>query len=725
MREVKIIQGDSRDVLKTIADNSIDSVVTDPPYALVSIQKRFGKPGSAPAKGNDAYMRASKGFMSVSWDTGETAFDPEFWAEVLRVLKPGGHLIAASGTRTYHRLAVAIEDAGFEVRDMISWLYGSGFPKSHDVSKGIDKMGPPDQAPFAEFAAHYEAQRKAKGLTHAKVCAAGGWHGAVNHGGSSVNWANGYGMPTVEQWAVLQPLLELDEKWSERVQRVQYEREVLGLKPGSRLAVAPGQENDRSRTDLAITAAGSDAARRWEGWGTALKPACEPWVLARKPLESTVAANVMAHGTGALNIDGCRISWPDGVAPEIGTPGWGGPAKKLTAVPGQDAKTVERTPPNKSGRWPANVIHDGSEEVVEAFPAEAGAFAKVRGTEPSGVTAGIYGEFNGRTPGAFHGDSGSAARFFYTVEKDSLCDLCHCPLGRKNGIDLPCNATNAEQSSPIQDIQAGGSARCDAADSSPLGREGKALASRSHANGADDCLSPRHLASADIAAAPAQTPELLKLAHNVECAANLCASCATSIAQSLVAMRQGQDPASLQCPAYIGARNWQILIRNLALYVEGRENTDTILTTQNLKTLLGSVFHAIGESTKSERGAARANTGSGPARFHYSSKADADDRLGSKHPTVKPIDLMRYLVRLVTPPGGVVLDPFAGSGSTGVAAMLEGFESILIEREADYVADIKRKVAFYSGEGRLAAQEKGKVKAEPVNDLPLFGGEAA
>lgn len=113
------------------------------------------------------------------------------------------------------------------------------------------------------------------------------------------------------------------------------------------------------------------------------------------------------------------------------------------------------------------------------------------------------------------------------------------------------------------------------------------------------------------------------------------------------------------------------------------------------------------------------------ARFFYSAKADADDRLGSKHPTVKPIDLMRYLVRLITPPGGVVLDPFAGSGSTGVAAMLEGFESILIEREAQYVADIARKVAFYRGEGRLAAQEKGKVKAEPVSDLPLFGGEAA
>jgi DNA modification methylase len=138
---VTVHHGDSREVLKGFADASIDSVVCDPPYALVSIGKRFGAENAAPAKAgkSGAYARASAGFMGQKWDTGETAFDPEFWVEVLRVLKPGGHLIAFSGTRTYHRLACAIEDAGFEMRDMIAWLYGSGFPKSHDVSKGIDK----------------------------------------------------------------------------------------------------------------------------------------------------------------------------------------------------------------------------------------------------------------------------------------------------------------------------------------------------------------------------------------------------------------------------------------------------------------------------------------------------------------------------------------------------------------------------------------------------------
>ncbi|WP_065091480.1 DNA-methyltransferase [Rhizobium leucaenae] len=128
----RLFHADCRDVLRSLPDNSIDSVVTDPPYALVSIVKRFGGANSKPAKGNEAYQRVSAGFMGKQWDTGEVAFSDEFWAEVLRVLKPGGHVVAFSGTRTYHRMAVAIEDAGFEIRDQLGWLYGSGFPKSHN-----------------------------------------------------------------------------------------------------------------------------------------------------------------------------------------------------------------------------------------------------------------------------------------------------------------------------------------------------------------------------------------------------------------------------------------------------------------------------------------------------------------------------------------------------------------------------------------------------------------
>ncbi len=139
--DASLYQADCRDVLRSLPDNSIDSIVTDPPYALVSIVKRFGKSGSAPAKGNEAYQRASAGFMGKSWDTGEVAFSEEFWRECLRVLKPGGHVVAFSGTRTYHRMTVAIEDAGFEIRDQLGWLYGSGFPKSHNQKDDWEGWG--------------------------------------------------------------------------------------------------------------------------------------------------------------------------------------------------------------------------------------------------------------------------------------------------------------------------------------------------------------------------------------------------------------------------------------------------------------------------------------------------------------------------------------------------------------------------------------------------------
>jgi DNA modification methylase len=512
---VTLHAGDCLEVMAHLSAGSIDSCVCDPPYHLTSIVKRFGQPGSAEAKDRDGlYKRASAGFMNKEWDGGDIAFRVKTWAAVFRLLKPGAHLVAFSSTRTYHRMACAIEDAGFEIRDQLAWMYGSGFPKSHDVSKGIDKAGPPGQAPFAEFAVHYEERRKAVGLTHAAICAAGGWHGKVNHGGSSVNWANGYGMPTTEQWAILQPLLHLDDKWSERVARIQYEREVLGIKHGNKLAVAPGQKNDRGSIELAVTASGSDAARQWEGWGTALKPAWEPIVFARKPLIGTVAANLAEFGTGALNIDGCRI---DGEQ-------WG-PSGALIGGPsvndyGDGLNNAGRSGSHTLGRWPANVLHDGSDEVVAAFPEAPGQQRGTTGEERAHRTVHAYGEFKGSRHGSEpRGDTGSAARFF------------------------------------------------------------------------------------------------------------------------------------------------------------------------------------------------------------YSAKADADDRIASKHPTVKPVDLMQWLVRLVTPKGGLVLDPFAGTGTTGEAAWREGMRAVLIEREPEYQADIARRMALATegpdGRRRGIAKAKG-VSGEP---MPLFGDE--
>lgn len=365
MIDSTVHHGDCLEVLRTLADCSVDAVVTDPPYGL--------------------------SFMGRKWDYDVPSVD--VWAECLRVLKPGGHLLAFAGTRTQHRMCCRIEDAGFEIRDMIAWVYGSGFPKSLDVSKAIDK-----------------------------AAGAEGGKGAVT--GS------------------------------------------IGSKRNSMAGDFAGGEYHEY---LPAT----DAARQWQGWGTALKPALEPITVARKPLVGTVAANVLAHGTGAINIGGCRVG--DEVLPAH--------VRGLTRMGTFEGAEGNWTP-ERNGRWPANLIHDGSDEVIGLFPWQES------GSRQQGVRKGMgFHGADGDGGPAIEASAGSAARFFYCAK------------------------------------------------------------------------------------------------------------------------------------------------------ASGRDRGD-------------------------------ANT----------------------HPTVKPTDLMRYLCRLVTPPGGVVLDPFMGSGSTGKAAALEGFRFIGIEREAEYVEIAKARI---------------------------------
>ena len=265
-KTVQVFQGDCRDVLKTLPDNSVDSIVTDPPYGL--------------------------SFMGKKWDYDVPSVD--IWTECLRVLKPGGHLLAFAGTRTQHRMAVRIEDAGFEIRDMIFWCYASGFPKSLDVSKAIDKSA--------------GAEREVVGVR---------------------------------------------EDFARRA----------GLAERPNTANAGGYANPQNAGQ--ITAPATEAARQWQGWGTALKPALEPITMARKPLVGTVAANVLEHGTGALNIDGCRVAIdPHADATQLRTmqrgqrssdDGWG-----MSTVSG-DAPQVVRP----EGRWPANLILSYNEDEFE------------------------------------------------------------------------------------------------------------------------------------------------------------------------------------------------------------------------------------------------------------------------------------------------------------------------------------------------------------------------
>jgi DNA modification methylase len=443
--KVRLLKGDCLELLPTLEENSIDSIVTDPPYGLQFMGREWDKLWRNETGADKAYVERTKGELtsrarklpdySATKPAQMQAFHLVWAQEALRVLKPGAHLLAFSGTRTYHRMACAIEDAGFEIRDQIGWCYGSGFPKSHDVSKGIDRLA--------------GVEREIVGPSK-------------RHAGQSYQWAGEIRHPT------------------------------------------------HSEDKAAITAPATEAAIQWQGWGTALKPAWEPIVLARKPLsESSIAANVLKHGTGGINVDGCRIATSD----KWEYPNGPGGCKSGEFHYQGRASTPAQS--NSQGRWPANLIHDGSEEVVNGFPETQSGYSD--GTK-SGIQQNVFGKFGAGTFQETYGDKGSAARFFYTA------------------------------------------------------------------------------------------------------------------------------------------------------------------------------------------------------------KADSDDRLGSKHPTVKPLDLIQYLSRLITPRNGTILDPFAGTGTLGEAAWREGFAAVLIEREPEYQADIERRMALVLAGPEERIRESIKARGLVEEAGPLFGG---
>ena len=486
---VTLWHGDCREVLRLMPDASIDSIVTDPPYEL--------------------------GFMGKGWDASGVAYDAAMWAECLRVLKPGGHLLAFGGSRTWHRLAAAIEDAGFELRDSIAWLYGSGFPKSLNVSKAIDKVRSEDRAPVDAVRSWLNARRIDAGFSHDAVNKHFGH--ASNGGGSSSSWMTNptlKALPTWDQWLDLKALFGFGDDMDDEVRRLNgrkgkpganFEaREVLServseVKGGSWADnVATGRFQIGEKI-IRETAPATDDALTWQGWGTALKPAFEPIVVARKPLAGTVAANVLEHGTGALNIDACRV-----------------------ATNGEDLHTS--TVPNDMRGG-----HCGSGH---------------RPGEPSGQRR--YTESGGTnfaaTPGVRGGD----------------------PAGR-----WPTNVV-------LDDTQA-----------ADLDRQAGVLTS-------------------------------------------------------------GANPT--------------------------RRGSDKCTPARGVDSGGASRFFPT---------------------FHYEAKAPTSERPrhdGTAHPTVKPLDLMRWLVRLVTPPGGLVLDPFAGSGTTAEACIIEGFRCVTIEQEATYLPLIEQRI---------------------------------
>jgi len=322
---------DNREVLPEL--RGVTSVVTDPPYGLA--------------------------FMGKAWDHGVPGI--EFWRAIAGACLPGAPMLAFGGTRTYHRMVCAIEDAGWEVRDRLlylrgqpvpvgdlAWAFGSGFPKSHNVSKALDKAAP-RVGMFDAFAAHFSDRLKASGKTQKEVAAlfpsrTGGITGCV------WNWANGANVPTAAQWGILQPLLGLSDEWAALIDRIEAEREVVGTQKNA----MSGWNMDGSTQfkDRDITAPATPAARTWDGYGTALKPAHEPICLAMNPLDGTFAHNALEHGVAGLNVDGGRV------APTGDVSGWsktGSKAGDNTCMSGgnyaRDAK-----PDNPQGRWPANII---------------------------------------------------------------------------------------------------------------------------------------------------------------------------------------------------------------------------------------------------------------------------------------------------------------------------------------------------------------------------------
>jgi DNA modification methylase len=548
---VEIVNGDSLLVLQLLDDNSVDAIVTDPPYGLA--------------------------FMGKKWDYDVPSV--EVWAECLRVLKPGGHLLAFAGTRTQHRMAVRIEDAGFEIRDMIAWVYGSGFPKSHDVSKAIDKA--------------VGAEREVVGYRE---------HTSKDIRG---NASNGRG--------------------------------ISGIK-----------NEGKERLSLPYTAPATDAAKQWQGWGTALKPALEPITVARKPLTGTVAENVMEWGTGGLNIDGCRV----------GTSGARFNGRNVDSDIYGKYGTSKPKEVYDYGRWPANLIHDGSEEVVGLFPdTKSGKMGPWNNRTTNGSPNGIYGKFDEEHPlSETYGDSGSAARFFKQCNHEEICYLCCMPYAEaRNNFDIWKNL----------------------------------FAEIAKKNGWTSQATNEFIVRVN-----AMQTANARLVQNVKYAGNPCDLCATSIAVALVGTKSSDfSNDELQVIlGYIIDYKKCILIQSLASFAEIWGNIDTIPTTTSLSILFGSVLHAIENYTKQEK-KEKEGEKLEQKRFLYCAKASKRDRdEGNNHPTVKPTDLMRYLCRLVTPPDGTVLDPFMGSGSTGKAAVLEGFRFIGIEREEEYCEIAKARI---------------------------------
>ena len=835
---VRSILGDSREVLREMDANSIDSCVTDPPYALVSIVKRFGADSAAPAKSNGAtgvYARAASGFMGKTWDNGETAFDPAFWAEVLRVLKPGGHCVAFGGTRTYHRLVCAIEDGGFEIRDQLAWIFGcldeqtqaatkEGVKPYHKIKTGDLVLcydvasGRYSYQPVLEVM-EYDYSDTAYRL----VGDFGEQVVSRNHrciiecgGAETFVLAEDAARQCEARVPVLESLPELREALSDSLARAGgSQQDVLASvhegndRRGQQRAEANGDARSDGSVDLRGVQEGVSPKQKTSGarrnsslltalqrriaWGGVAEACSQGTRRVVASLRGGVSAALdwasqsivegranLSHAQGRLRgpddqvcaLSGCvsgdgaqgwlrhgasvdrgeshrsrtdaggigsphrsrrnaqRAEQPDAVRDERGAQG-------VRAWRGHRSAVVRIVPFHYTGKVWCLRVPTGAFVAVRngvAFPTGNSGFPKshdvskgidrarddraainvvtgwlARQRDKAGLTNKDIDAAFGFAGMAGHWTASPQLKIAQCPKWDQWLRLKEL-IGFSEDMDAEVWRLNGRKGTPGDNWVVVGEREAGAATGGVYGT----FAQRVEIN--------------DPTAAAAQWQgwgTALKPAHEPICLARkpLIGTIAANVlahgtgALNIDASRVGTDGGTAKGSKPTGAGNgifgaglhgaceiveldvgrWpaNVLLDGSEEVLRGFPETQSGALPASTprgkqENIYGARDHTLGARD------IPADSGSA-ARFFYTAKADAGDRLESKHPTVKPVDLMAYLVKLITPPNGVVLDPFAGSGTTGMACMREGFDCILIERELEYVADIKRRIAHVHG----------------------------
>ena len=601
-----------------MADCSIDAVVTDPPYGL--------------------------SFMGKRWDYDVPSV--EIWAECLRVLKPGGHLLSFAGTRTQHRMAVRIEDAGFEIRDMIAWVYGSGFPKSLDVSKAIDRRGGNAHL-TAEIGAALKAARKARGISIAEA--------DRTYCGGVTLWSWYEGRPAGQQMPTAEALQRIASDWAELRPYADAitaaEREVVEQQRGALLAVAPGQDNDRSTTTLDITAPSTPEAQQWAGWGTALKPSIETVTWAIKPFPSEGERDKILRNLWKIEARLWLLSSASAAA------------RSSTSSPSEyDAACA-------TAQWTADDA-----------------------TNTRDALRGLMDTW--RYEMATHTSLSIASSWRRTLEESSKHGSTSTTATEsKTTIDwktLSCCLSRITPESIIQASSLPGGFDANASTAERIFSASLALLQSTLTLSAIEPATWQELAARQgEAVKPSLDPCILARKP-----------LAGTVAENV--LRFGTGAINVDGCRVEGERWPANLIHDGSDEVVGlfpvSDSARASGNPNNPKRGSNHIASSYGQGDDRETHDYR-DTGSA-ARFFYTAKASRSDReQGNAHPTVKPTDLMRYLCRLVTPPGGIVLDPFMGSGSTGKAAMAEGFEFIGIERDADSFATAQRRISKAAAAG--------------------------